>query len=90
MAWKVRFEKRAKKELSSLDRQAQADIWQYLKDRIATEEDPKRFGQPLRHNLAGLWKYRIGHYRVIADIQNQELVVLVVRVGHRKNVYEDH
>jgi len=90
LAWKVRFEKRAKKELSSLDRQAQADIWQYLKDRIATEEDPKRFGQPLRHNLAGLWKYRIGHYRVIADIQNQELVVLVVRVGHRKNVYEDH
>ena len=90
MAWKVRFEKRAKKELSSLDRQAQADIWQYLKDRIATEEDPRRFGQPLRHDLAGLWKYRIGNYRVIADIQDQELVVLVVRVGHRKNVYGGH
>ena len=90
MAWKVRFEKRAKKELSSLDRQAQADIWQYIKERIATEEDPRRFGEPLRKNLAGLWKYRMGNYRIIADIQDQELVVLVVRVGHRKNVYGGH
>ncbi len=62
----------------------------YLDKKIATNEDPRRFGAPLRKNLFGLWKYRVGDYRVICDIQDQEITVLVLRVGHRKKVYGDH
>ncbi|MCF8038967.1 MAG: type II toxin-antitoxin system RelE/ParE family toxin [Desulfohalobiaceae bacterium] len=88
-SWKIRFDKPAKKELSRLDRKAQADIWYYLWNRVAPAEDPRAYGNPLRKNLAGLWKYRVGSYRIIVEIQDQQLVVLVVRVGHRKNVYGD-
>lgn len=60
----------------------------YLSDRIASPEDPRRFGAPLQHNLSGLWKYRIGDYRVICDIQDDTVTVLVVRIGHRRQVYQ--
>ena len=90
MAWAIKFERSAKKDLARLDRKAQADIWKYLQDRIATDEDPKRFGDPLVGDLSGLWKYRVGSYRVIVEIRDQEVVILVVRVGHRKNVYGGH
>lgn len=89
-SWKIRFDKPAKKELLSLDRKAQADIWHYLWNRVAPAEDPRAYGDPLRKDLAGLWKYRVGSYRIIVEIQDQELVVLEIRVGHRKNVYGGH
>nr|MBF0221097.1 type II toxin-antitoxin system RelE/ParE family toxin [Desulfobulbaceae bacterium] len=63
MVWKILFEESAKKELLALDRKAQTKIVQYLRSRIATDQDPRRFGDPLRKELAGLWKYRIGNYR---------------------------
>lgn len=90
MAWRIEFEAAAKKEFSRLDRQVQIQIQRYLRDRIATEEDPRRFGEPLRRNLAGLWKYRIGDYRVVADIQDELVLVLIVRIGHRSKVYNRH
>ncbi|WP_244156299.1 type II toxin-antitoxin system RelE family toxin [Desulfonatronospira thiodismutans] len=89
-SWKIRFDRHAKKELLSLDRQGQADIWSYLLNRIAPAEDPRIYGDPLRKDLAGFWKYRVGSYRIIVEIRDQELVVLVVRVGNRKNVYGGH
>jgi len=89
-SWKIRFDRPARKELGKLDRQAQADIWHYLWNRIASAEDPRSYGNPLRRNLSGLWKYRVANYRIIADIQDQELVILVVRIGHRKKVYGGH
>ncbi|WP_045210519.1 type II toxin-antitoxin system RelE family toxin [Desulfonatronovibrio magnus] len=60
MIWKVEFDDRARKELRRLDRQAQRGILAYLRNRIATHEDPRRFGDPLRKNLSGFWKYRVG------------------------------
>ncbi len=51
------------------------------------EQDPRASGKPLRGNLAGLWRYRVGNYRVICQHLDHELVVLVIRVGHRKNIY---
>jgi len=89
-SWKIRFDRHAKKELLSLDRQGQADIWSYLLNRIAPAEDPRIYGDPLRKDLAGFWKYFVGSYRIIVEIRDQELIVLVVRVGHRKNVYGGH
>ena len=90
MAWKVEFENAAKKDLKKLDRQAQKNILQYLRNRIVTDEDPRRFGNPLSKNLSGLWKYRIGDYRLICEIQKEKMVVLVLRVGHRSKIYGGH
>lgn len=90
MAWTIKFDGSAKKELKKLDKQFQRNIRDYLREKIATDLDPCRFGAPLRKNLSGLWKYRVGDYRIICDIQDQEITVLVLRVGHRKKVYGDH
>jgi mRNA interferase RelE/StbE len=90
LAWLIEFTETAEKQLSGLDRSAQADIYRYLRNRIATEENPRRFGDPLRREFSGLWKYRVGEYRVICDIQDHKVLVLVVRVGHRSRVYGGH
>jgi mRNA interferase RelE/StbE len=87
MAWAIEFDPQAEKELAQLDKQHARRILEYLAERIATDEDPRRFGAPLRHNLTGLWKYRIGDYRVICQIKDDVLIVLVVRIGHRRLVY---
>jgi mRNA interferase RelE/StbE len=76
------------RELQKLDRQAQKDVIAYLEERIATNEDPRRFGKPLRSQLAGLWRYRVRGYRILCQIKEGALLVLVVSVGHRKNVYD--
>ena len=89
MTWIVEFDEAARKELRKLDHQSQQDILRYLRERIATDEDPRRFGRPLVRELAGLWRYRIQNYRLICNIEDGKLTVLVLRVGHRKDVYED-
>jgi mRNA interferase RelE/StbE len=89
VTWIVEFDDAARKELRKLDRQAQQEILRYLRERIATDKDPRRFGKALSRELAGLWRYRIQNYRIICNIEDQKLTVLVLRVGHRKDVYED-
>ena len=88
MAWTVEFDDAAAKELRKLDKQAQREILRYFRERIATDEDPRRFRKPLSRDLAGLWRYRLRNYRMICHIEDDKLTVLVVRVGHRKDVYE--
>ena len=88
MTWTVEFDDAAAKELRKLDRQAQIDILRYFRERIATDEDPRRFGKPLSGEFAGLWRYRMRDYRMICNIEDNKLIVLVVRVSHRKDVYE--
>ena len=86
MTWTVEFDDAAAKELRKLDKQAQKDILKYLRERIATDEDPRRFGKALSHNLAGLWRYKIRDYRLICNIEDDKLIVLILHVGHRKEV----
>lgn len=88
--WKIEYDEKAAQELAKLDRQMARRIKRYLDERIATEDDPRRFGKGLSENLAGLWKYRIGDFRVIAEIQDHRIVVLIVRIGHRNKVYGGH
>jgi mRNA interferase RelE/StbE len=76
------------KELRKLGRQAQRDILDYLDDRVSGDGDPRRFGKGLKAGLVGLWRYRVGPYRILCQIKDQEMLVLVVTVGHRKDVYE--
>ena len=87
MTWTVEFDNRASKELRKLDKQAQSDILRYLRERIATAEDPRRFGSPLSGNFVGLWRYRIRDYRLICNIEDNWLLVSVLRAAHRKDVY---
>lgn len=86
--WQIEYDEKAVRELLKIDRQAALRIKKYLDERIATEEDPRRFGKGLTSNLAGLWRYRVGDYRVIAEIQDARVVVLVIKIGHRSLVYE--
>jgi mRNA interferase RelE/StbE len=86
--WVYRFDERALKELKKLGRQAQLDILAYLDERVAGIADPRRFGKGLKADLAGLWRYRVGDFRILCQIKDGELLVLVVAVGHRKDVYE--
>ena len=88
MTWSVEFDDAAAKELRKLNRQAQQEILRYFRDRVATDEDPRRFGKPLSRDLAGLWRYRVRDYRMICSIEDDKLIVLVLRVGHRKEIYE--
>ena len=89
MAWSVDFSVTARKQLKKIDKQWQSKILDYLEDEIATLEDPKDKGKGLVGNKKGLWRYRVGDYRIICQIIDDEVVILVVIVGHRKNVYLD-
>ena len=86
--WTVEIDDRARRELRKLDKQAQRDILRYLRERIATSEDPRRFGRALCHEKWGLWRYRVHDYRILCRIEDERIVVLVVRIGNRKDVYE--
>ena len=88
MTWTIEWDDRSRHELRRLDRQIQLGILKYFSERIATDEDPRRFGKGLRHELQGLWSYRIGDYRAICHIEDDRLVVLVLGVGHRRQVYQ--
>ena len=87
MTWSVEWDERARKELRRLDPGVQRQILEYVRDRVATD-DPRRFGRPLRGTMHGLWRYRIGSYRPICQIEDGRLVVLVVAVAHRRHIYE--
>ena len=89
MVWRIEFDPRAVKELAKFDRPIQRRILKVLRDRIATLDDPRSIGEALRgEELGRFWKYRIGAYRVICDIRDEAIVILVIRIGDRKEVYE--
>lgn len=87
MTWSVEWDERARRELRRLDHDVQRAVLRYFSERIRTDADPRRFGRALRHTPAGLWRYRIGAYRVICRIEDRRLVVLVLGVAHRREVY---
>lgn len=85
--WQVSFSPAAERTLARLDRTAQAEILRYLKTRIATAENPRRFGKALTGGLAGLWRYRVRDYRIICQIEDRLVTVLVLDIGHRREIY---
>jgi len=89
LIWTVEWDDRARKELRKLDKQLQNDILQYLRKRIAVSDDPRRFGKPLSYDKHGLWRYRVQDARIICRIEDDSLIVLAVKVGYRKEVYND-
>ena len=88
MAWTIEFEERAERELSRLDKSIQREIVRYLETRIANSHDPRSFGHALSHNLSGLWRYRVLDYRIVCKLEQDRLIVLVIAIGHRSQVYK--
>lgn len=88
MIWSIEFEREAEKELRKLDRQVALRIVKFLRERVAVLDEPRSIGQALvGSSLGDYWKYRVGDYRIIVDIQDARLCVLVVRIGNRREVY---
>jgi len=88
MAWKVELSGLARRNLADLDRQAGVRILNFMSQRLAKLDDPRSIGEALKGaKLGALWKYRVGDYRLICDIQDDVLRVLVVRIGNRREVY---
>jgi mRNA interferase RelE/StbE len=88
MAWRIEYSRDAERELARLDRQIAQRIIRFLGSRVAKLEDPRSIGQALAGSTLGCyWKYRVGDYRIIADIQDAKLIVQVIRVGNRREVY---
>lgn len=88
MAWRIEFLPKAKKELQKLDPQVAKRILVFLHERVARSDDPRGIGAALNGSELGeFWKYRLGDYRIIAKIEDDVVRVLVVRIGHRGDVY---
>ena len=88
MNWKIEFDSDVEKDLRKLGQLAQQRIIKYLKEKIIPAENPRVLGKPLSGELSGLWRYRVGDYRVLAKIEDKNFIILVVHIGHRKNVYD--
>ena len=88
MAWSIDYTDTAKRQLRKLDKQSAHRIIDYMDERITSRENPRSTGKALTGPLGDLWRYRVGGFRVICDIQDDTLRVLVVRLGNRRNVYQ--
>ncbi|HEX3661093.1 MAG TPA: type II toxin-antitoxin system RelE/ParE family toxin [Acidobacteriaceae bacterium] len=88
MAWTIEFDAGAKKDLSRLDPQIARRITAFLRERVASLENPRSMDQALHGSTLGtFWRYRVGDYRVICDLQADRILVLVLRIAHRREVY---
>ena len=87
MAWTIEFDPDARRELEKLDKSISNRILKFLHERVAALDDPRTVGERLHGPLRQYWKYRIGDYRLICSIKHDRLVVIVVRVGHRREIY---
>ena len=88
MAWGIRLSETAEKQLSKLDKNVAERITKFLRERVSVLEDPRSIGEALTGSRFGeLWKYRQGDYRIVASIEDDIVQILVVKVGHRREVY---
>lgn len=88
MAWKIELSVHAQKTLRNLDRQVTKRIVTFLEERVSLLDDPRSLGEALRGpELGKYWKYRVGDYRIITDIQDKHITIIVLRIGNRREVY---
>ena len=86
MAYRIEFEAQALEDFSRLDGAVKKRIQKYI-DKIASRDDPRTLGEPLQENLSAYWKYRVGDYRLVAEIQDDRFIVLMLVIDHRSRVY---
>lgn len=88
MSWDYELSSGAIRDLQRLGPSVAAAVKHYLDKRIKGASDPRQFGKPLRGTLHGLWRYRVEDYRILCQLQDRRLVVLVVEVFHRSEGYD--
>jgi mRNA interferase RelE/StbE len=88
LVWRIEFDDSAIDDLAKLDKQVAKRITKFMRERVAALDDPRSIGEPLKGSQLGdFWKYRVGDYRIISDIQDEVLQVFVIKVGNRREVY---
>ena len=88
MAWRVEISDSAARQLRKLDPQIAKRILTFLRDRVAVLEDPRSIGEALRgRDFGDVWKYRVGDWRIIADLGDGVMIITVIRLGNRRDVY---
>lgn len=87
LGWQIELTDGAVKQLKKMGHTEAKRIRDYLRERVQPLEDPRQLGKPLQGNMGELWRYRVGDYRLIAQIEDERVCVLVVRIGHRREVY---
>ena len=87
MVWTIEITRTAEKQIKKLDAPVQKSIVRFLRERLKSAANPRQWGKPLHGDKRGLWRYRVGDYRLICDIQDERITVLVLEVAHRKEIY---
>jgi mRNA interferase RelE/StbE len=88
MNWTIQLSRKAERDVDQLDAQVARRIFRFLYERVAKLEDPRSIGEALKGSeLGDLWKYRVGDYRIIANIEDRRICIVIVRVGNRREVY---
>ena len=87
MAWTIDYAQSARNQLKKLDQPVAKRILDFMDNRVAKQEDPRTIGKALTGPLGSLWRYRVGDYRIICEIQHSAVRILIIRLGHRREVY---
>jgi len=87
MSWDYKISEQAINQLKKLGKTEQKRIIAFLDKRISGTEDPRQWGKQLKGELNNIWRYRMGDYRILCQLQDDILIVLVLHAGHRKNIY---
>jgi len=88
LAWRIELTETANKQLAKLDKVEARRITKFLRERLAATDNPRNTGKALSGPLGGLWRYRVGDYRLICEIQDGVLCVLVLKISNRREVYK--
>ena len=88
MKYQIKFSEKFNKSFNKLDHYTQTMIYAWIEKHIEGTDNPRSTGKALTNNLKGLWRYRIGDYRLICEIRDKELVILALAIGHRKEIYK--
>jgi mRNA interferase RelE/StbE len=88
MKFRVEYTKTAVKQLKKIDKKIAAFILSFIEEKLIDCEDPRLYGKALQGNLNDKWRYRVGAYRILAKIEDNIVVITIVEVGHRRNIYE--
>jgi mRNA interferase RelE/StbE len=87
LVWTIDIARTAEKQIKKLGRPAQQSIVRFLRERLRAADNPRQWGKPFHGDKRGLWRYRVGDYRLICDIQDEKITVLILEIAHRKDVY---
>lgn len=87
MAWRIEFQRTAERQIKKLDVPTRKRILQFFRERVLASKNPRILGKALKGDQGELWRYRIGDYRAICKIEDDKLIVLVLEVGHRREIY---